>query len=972
MRPPARGARAPSHTPGDTTSRAPSPGHERGHRDEQSIAERWPAIGPWLDEVRAGRPGSAAVLVGEAGMGKTFLLDAIERIAAASELRILRIAGHETERDLALAGLHALLHQLRHDGGWLDVIPDRHRRLLDRALHGHEHIGTEVELGASVLATLAALAETRPTVLLVDDAHWVDPSSLRSVAFAVRRLRNDAVVSVFAARPVGGLPLDGLPTHELDGLPLDAAVRLLDRADDGHRAGTVAPPAPLDPTVAQRCWEASGGNPLALTEMARRLDDAQRSGITTIDWHRLVPERLTEVLAERVDELPPPTRRALLALAATGGDRWLDQALRFVDATRADLVPAERAGLVQLGAEPRMAHPLHAAAVLASADPNAVRTLHRRLGQIVDDPDRAAWHASCGVDGPDPTVADLVQASARRARERGLVSTAARLHEQAAALTTDPDLTASRRLDAASAWWFSSQPQRTIEVLGPLLDHPMDAVTRAQVALRHHSAQGWLGSAPGAAHRMLDEAERVRPSSRPAAVALACAATGTAALAADLRLAMTAAETAVAAAGSRTDRAGRRHSAPDPERSDDDPTAALMATTALAFARLIGGGRLDPVMASTFEAARRVPIGKLTDDQLDMVQFVGFALMVDEQPDEAIDVLEELRREAAQRGVASAARFAAAMAAEAYRRRGEWTIADARATPDTDDESWATTAHDMGLAVRARIRAHQGISGAVEPAQVVLARADRVGLGYVAALARAALAAAELASGDAAAALVHLDRIEHDVERGGGYDTGTVWYELDRLDALLDAGQRAEAERFVARLRRHGEHTGRAWSLAVASAGRAILDEDADATRAALGHIDRLGAPFEMARLRLLLTGHGLVEPTELGSSIDALDRLAARPWADRARTLSPTRPRRPDPANDLAGQLSPAELRVALTVAGGRSNAETAAELHLSPRTVEAHLRSIFSKLGVRNRTALATLVLRTLDDASRLERPG
>lgn len=938
--------------------------------DDRVLDERWPSLRSWLGEVAAGRPGAAAVLSGDAGLGKTFVLDAIERTASAAGLRVLRIAGHETELDLTLAGLHGLLHQLRHEDEWLDGVPDRHRRLLDEALGGDGHVGTEIELGASVLATLAALADSRPTVLLVDDAHWVDASSLRCIAFAVRRLRSDPVLSVFATRPVDDLPLDGLSTHRLTGLPLDSAIRLLERvADDIGPSGTPDDRASIAPEVARRCWEASGGHPLALTEMARRLDAAQRSGSRSVEWHRLVPERLTEAMAERVRELPEPTRRALLALTVSGGERWLDRALELVGADRRDLVAAEAAGLVELGADARLAHPLHAAAVLASTEPVAARSLHRRLAEVVDDPDRAAWHAACGADGPDAAAADLVHASARRARERGMVSTAAGLHEQAAALSTDPATADARRLDAASAWWFASRPNRTVELLAPMLARPMDAVTRAQVALRLHTAQAWMGSAPGAAHRLLDEAVRVRSTSTAAAVGLACAATGTAALAADLRLATAAAQVAVDAVRSgRHDERGRAMGTPRRGETDADE---LMATTALAFARLIGGGRLDPVMESTFEAVRRVPVGALSDDQLDMVQFVGFALLVDERITDAIDVLEDLRLEAGGRGVASAERFASAMAAEAYRRRGEWTIADARATPDVDDRHGVPTAHDLGIAVRARIRAHQGIAGAAEPARDVVARADRLGLGYVAALARAAVAAAELTAGDDEAALEHLDDIERDVERGGGYDTGTVWYELDRLDALIATGRTGEATRFVHRLHRHGDHTGRSWSLAVAATGRAVLEGDPAAGQRALAHIDRLAAPFEACRVRLLLARCGVLDAAELSDSIDVLDRLSARPWADQARALSAARAA-PEPVHDLAGRLSPAELRVALTVAGGRSNAETAAELHLSPRTVEAHLRTIFSKLGVRNRTALAALVLRTLGDTSHLRRPG
>jgi len=365
-------------------------------------------------------------LLGEPGMGKTALLAAVTEAARPAGLRVLSVAGRESERDLAFAGLHQLLRPVL---ARVPALPGRQAQALLGAFGiAPEPVPPDPLLtGIAVLTLLSGLADDGPLLVVVDDAQWLDRASLDALVFAARRLESEPLVLLLGGRaPVGDLP-------ELVLRPLTPAASgaLLD----------AQPRPPLGPAREVVLAQAAG-NPLALIELAKAIADDPAAGRGWAAEPMPPPQRLGTVLSAQVDALPPGTRAALL-LAAVGDLPGLDPAA---------LAPAERAGLIRVDASGvRFAHPLVRAAVYHGV-PFATRAAaHRRAAAALRDrPDRRAWHLAAAALEPDERVAALLEQTADQARRRGGTAAAARALERAAALSpieTDQ----ARRLLAASA-----------------------------------------------------------------------------------------------------------------------------------------------------------------------------------------------------------------------------------------------------------------------------------------------------------------------------------------------------------------------------------------------------------------------------------------------------------------------------------------------------------------------------------------
>jgi DNA-binding CsgD family transcriptional regulator len=304
--------------------------------------------------------------------------------------------------------------------------------------------------------------------------------------------------------------------------------------------------------------------------------------------------------------------------------------------------------------------------------------------------------------------------------------------------------------------------------------------------------------------------------------------------------------------------------------------------------------------------------------------------------------------------------FALAMRGEVLWRLGRWPEARAESMVDAIYSEKVAGAGAFGSATVARTEAAVGlVDDALRRAGTAVQRGETTGMGVLAAWGRHAEALAHLAAGRPDAALEGLEWIWRLCRQGRVGDPGPLWWQGDLLEAQTAVGRHDDARRLVAQLEAEAAATGRRWALAVALRGRAILEGDAGMAARSVTVLEALGSPFEAARSRLvhaeLLQGHDRV--VVLTAALDAFERLGARPWIDRT-SHGLGQGAVANGRHAVASTLTEGELRVALAVGRGLTNREAAAQLALSPKTVDAHLQTIYRKLNVRSRTELALLV--------------
>ena len=384
--------------------------------------------------------GGAVVLRGEAGIGKSALLD--DLASRASGFRVCRTVGVESEMELSYAALQQLCFPLIDHIGQL---PPHHRGALETVFELRSGSPPNRFLvGMAVLDLLAVAAQEQPVLWLVDDAQWLDHSSLQSIGFVSRRLQTEPVVTTFAARDDGDdADLAGLPELRLKGLDAKDARKLFP-----------AITGPTDPSVRDRIIAETRGNPLALLELPRAWTTAELA--EELADRAPLTGHLQLAFAKRLNDLPPETR-TLLALAAaepTGDPGLLWSAAQRLGIGRRAAIPAEDAGLIEFGRRVCFRHPLVRAAAYRQAPLQSRLEMHRALAEVTDpvgDADRHAWHRSSSTVGQDESIAVELEQSAGRARARGGLLGAAALLERAALLTPDAARRANRTLAAAEA-----------------------------------------------------------------------------------------------------------------------------------------------------------------------------------------------------------------------------------------------------------------------------------------------------------------------------------------------------------------------------------------------------------------------------------------------------------------------------------------------------------------------------------------
>ena len=884
-------------------------------------SEQLAAIGRLLGGMRSGRAG-ALVLRGEAGIGKTALLEAAADKAAGA--RVLRVAGVESEAELPFAALHALLRPALDQIG---ALPGRQAAALRGAFGLAEETVTDRFLvGLGVLSLVAELAEDRPVLVLVDDAQWVDRASADALVFAARRLQAERAAVLVAARDEPpGLSLPGLPELRVGGLDQTAAEQLL--------AGAGLVRAVRDQLIAE-----AGGNPLALIELSRGLSAAERAGSVTplISPAASPVSRVQQAFGARIGGLPEACRRAVL-VAALGGLADLAEVSRAIAASGGsltDLAAAERAGLVRVTAAGVIfSHPLARAAVLAGSDVAERAAAHRALAGVLDG-DRRPWHLAALADGPDEQVAAELDAAAQRADRRGSRAAASAAYERAAALSAGPAAKGRRLALAAEAATDAGQLPRAADLArqaGQLVTDPAAAAALARVRAQLEFEAGRPADSVGI---LLEWAALLGPADPGAAEVVLAEAVHILWLA-----------------------AGPAHPELERRAAAMTPVGARLVEFLQAVRRLQDGDTDVPVTVPATPDPGSLPLlARFSQLFFDFVR--GDVPAVGRR---AADMAAECR----DAGIAGLLAYALVYLATAQLLHGEFLDATATA------EEGLRIAADTGQThvTRELASTAAGLAAITGDEEACRARASQVrelsaGVQTLApAGADCALAMLDLGCGRYQSALDWMRA----ATSGPARRNPEVLYAYPvHVEAAVRAGRTDLAARPLAQFTAWAGAIGQRWATAVAARCAALTADDADAEplwREAIAAHEGDGRPFEQAHTRLLY-GEWLrrnrrrADAREhLLAAAAAFARMGARPWQERAEAeLRAAGAGAPTvTADDPLARLTPQELQVVRLAAAGASNKQIGGQLFLSPRTVGFHLYRAFPKLGVTNREELA-----------------
>jgi DNA-binding CsgD family transcriptional regulator len=900
----------------------------RGRGREQATLDRL------LAQVRGGR---SAVLVvrGPAGIGKSALLrDAAER---ATGCTVLRAVGVESEMELPFASLHQLCAPLLDD---IDELPEPQRDALTGAF-GRGPATTLPDrfvVGVALLELLTAAAEERPLLCVVDDAQWLDRSSAQTLGFVARRVRDVPVGLLLGERCDDGQE----ELAELAGLP---ALRLAGLGDADARALLASAGAdPLDERVRDRIVAEARGNPLALLELPRGLTAARMAG--DLDLGLPLPSRIEACYREQVAALPPATQQLMLLAAA---EPLGDPTLLWSGAARLGIPvdaigPAEDAGLVEVGARITFRHPLVRSGVYRSASPQERRAVHAALAEVTDpqrDPDRRAWHRAQATPGPDETVAEELERAADRAAVRGGCPATAAFLERATALTLDPRRRALRALASGHAKFEAGAFDEALAHL-TLAESSglLDPLAAARATLLRGQLAFVAYRIDEAVPLLLDAAERLAPLDPV--------------LARDTyRDAFHAAFTAgrFQDGGTRAVAAAARGTAPPgggPEDllidgmslmlGDDLDTGARRVRAALASFRATELAVRQEI--EWLPTACRMAFNVLDFESWDVLS----ARLVDRAQEQgAVGVLPiALLLRLLNRLLAGELDVAADLHAEV------------RSVSDATDRRIIAMYGDVGLA------AWTGRVEATEAAiEVATERLADHGVGQL-------LTSTQWARAVLANALGRFDAARAAAEEAREYpdELGVATLALVELvEAAALGGDRERAASALAELVPLTRASGTDWALGTEAAARALVaDEPPEPLfREALRRLRRAGVRAALARTHLHY-GEWLRRENRRAASREHLrtaqamfESMGAAAFADRAgRSLQATGARARRRTADTREDLTAQEAQIAGLASQGLSNPEIGAQLFISPRTVEYHLRKVFMKLGITSRTQL------------------
>ena len=886
-----------------------------------------------VDAVRAGESRVLAIR-GDPGVGKTVLLDYL--VGRARGCRVTRATGVQSEMELAFAGLHQLCASMLDH---LDRIPAPQRAALRTALGLAAGPPPDRFLvGLAVLSLFSEVAGDQPLICLIDDEQWLDQASVMALGFVARRLAADPVALVFAARELSA-ELAGQPELVIAGLNDDHARALLDSALAG----------PLDAGVRDLIVAETRGNPLALLELPRGLPAAELAGGFGLP-NRQLTSRIEDSFGRQLGALPAGTRQLLqLAAADPSGDRsllWRAAELLGIGVQAG--VPAVEAGLVEFGGWVRFRHPLTRSAAYRSASLAERQRLHAALAEVTDpllDPDRRAWHLAQATADSDENVAAELERSAGRAQARGGVAAAAAFLERAVMLTGDPARRAGRALAAAQAKAQAgasgaAQGLLAIAEIGPLsdLEQARIELVRAHLA----SATSRDGGAP---LLLLRAAERLARTDISLARATYLDAVAAAMFAGRL----------ASPGGSTMDVARAAAAAPPPPGRPGPPDLLLDGLTVLYTQ---GYAAAVPLLRQAVAAADS---GTGADEE---PHWLWLACVV------ASHVWDDERWELLSRRYLTLVRQIGALAELplALDRRARpllfaGELAAAAALLDETRTVEEATGHPpwpYGALSLAAFRGNQASAAALISS--IMRDVTSRGEGY--GITAAEWANSVLGNGvsnpqDAMAAAVRATEYQGDM----GF---SKWALVELVEAAVRSGKTETATGAYRRLTAMTGPAGTDWALGLAARSRALLSDGDEADGSYQEAIDRLGRTrlrVELARAHLLYgewlrrINRRVDARTQLRTAHEMLDAMGLSAFAERARrelavTGETVRARTVDTITELTAQ----EAHIARLARDGRTNAEIGAQLFLSVRTVEWHLRKIFIKLGIGSRRELRT----------------
>jgi DNA-binding CsgD family transcriptional regulator len=878
------------------------------------------ALDRLLTDALAGRSG-VTVVRGEVGVGKSALLGYVSDRAGG--WHVATASGVESEMELAYSGLHQLCApMLEH----LDRLPVPQRDALATVLGRSAGPPPDRFLvGLAALTLLAEVADRQPLVCIVDDAQWLDHASEQIVGFVGRRLLAERIALVCAVRTgIGENILAGLPELSIEGLgDSDARALLLENVH-----------GPLDAAVCDQIVTESHGNPLALLELPRTWNAADLAGGFGLPDSRPVAGRIEQSYVRRLLQLPSDTQLLVLAAAAEplGDPVLLHRAAETLGVDMAAADPAVDAGLLEVGGRVEFAHPLVRSAAYRSAPADDRHRVHRALAEATDaetDPDRRAWHRARATPGPGEEVAAELERSAGRAQARGGLAAAAAFLQRAVALTVDPARRAERALAAAQASLEAGKFDAALGLVATAQAGPLDEFQCARVDLLRGRVAFDSGNDSDAPVLLLEAARRLEPF--------------------DLELAR---ETYLTAWG-----------------------AAVFA----------GGG----VLLEICRAARALPPPRGAPSPVDLL-LDGLALLTTEGHAAAISSLQGAAKALADSPVEDVLRLGwAARAASALVWDFEGMLEISARQVQLVREAGALAELPLYLAQLGIARAWMGdFAGAeslvAESSSVAAATGSRFVpytlLRLRALQGRAAEAPAAIASGieqddpDAhwAAAVLHngLGRYEEaaSAARQAASKTFDPWPSMWVLPELVEAAVRAGdgelARDALERLSRTTQPSGTDWALGIEARCRALLSHGATAAELYREATDRLSATRlrpDLARAYLLYgewlrrEGRRLDAREQLSTAHDMFEAIGMEAFAERARReLLATGQKARQRSDETRDRLTPQEEQIARLAREGFSNPEIGAQLFISARTVEWHLRKVFAKLDISSRRQL------------------
>ncbi|WP_218825687.1 helix-turn-helix transcriptional regulator [Streptosporangium subroseum] len=896
------------------------------------------ALDRLLTAVRAGQS-RTLVIRGEAGVGKSALLEHLTE--SASGCRVVRVAGVQSEMELAFAALHSLCAPML---DLLDGLPGPQRDALGTAFGLRAGpVPDRLLVGMAVLSLLAAAADERPLVCVIDDAQWLDHASAQVLAFLGRRLFAESVACVFAVCAANEVDeLSGLPVMDVAGLSTGDARALLRSVVSG----------PLDEQVRDRLVVEACGNPLALLELVRECTRPELAGGFGPPTAQTTSGRIEDGFRRQLGHLPAHTRRLLLLAAA---DPLGDAALLWRAAARLGLgvaVVGAANDMIVLGVRVRFRHPLMRSAVYWAALPEERRRVHLALAEATDvdaDPDRRAWHRAHGTAQPDEDVAAELERSAGRARARSGLAAVGAFLERAAALTPDPRRRAERALAAAQAKHLAGAPKPALALLAWAQAGPLDELRLAHAELLRAEIASTSDHGESAAPMLLKAARRFEPLDTE--------------LARDTYL--QALSTAMGVL-------------PDGGRGLVEIAAATRATVPVPAAPRVADLLLDAL-------ARH-----LTEDARIAAPAMRHALTV--------FLSEEISAEEEFRWLWAAHTIAVAL----WDDRSGRELADRHVRLIRDTGALAL----LPLALSRRLillgfegELHEAASANEEIQTLVAATGVRSNLGFqgpaggalvlatwhgrqaeAERLANALMSeAASRGEGSTVSvsqwlrAVLHnslgqyeeaRSAAEHACAHHPSPGAAAHWAPAELVEAAVYSGERELASQALDQLVLTTQASGTDWALGVEARSRALLSqgEEADGRyREAIDRLRRTRMRVDLARSHLVYgewlrrERRRLDAREQLRTAYELFVAMGMEGFAGRAeRELLATGETARRRTAETADQLTPRETQIVRLARQSMTNKEIAGYLYVSTRTVEYHLGKVYAKLGITSRGQL------------------